>query len=168
VNKGILSMDSNSSRAAAGDTEADAGLAMTFTEACDVLAQSPFAQWWGLRVDSIGLDSATVSLPSAPHLLRPGGVLQGASYDVVADVAVWLAIMTRKGRDASAVTVELKTNFLRSTAKGIVSTARLIHQGRRLTLGSADTFDTDGRLVAHTSMTYLLLEDDATHPVQAR
>jgi len=130
---------------------------ITLDAARQVLAGSPFAGWWGLRVDAVGYGAAAVSLPSAPHLLRPGGVLQGASYDVVADVAMWLAIMTRNGADTPAVTVEMKTNFLRSTATDLVSTATVVHPGRRLIFGAARTVDTAGRLVAHSTLTYAQL-----------
>lgn len=130
---------------------------ITLDDARRVLAGSPFATWWGLRVDAVGYGAATVSLPTAPHLLRPGGVLQGASYDVVADVAMWLAIMTRNGVDTPAVTVEMKTNFLRSTATDLVSTATVVHPGRRLIFGAAQTVDTAGRLVAQSTLTYAQL-----------
>lgn len=130
---------------------------ITIDDAHRVLAGSAFAAWWGLHVDAVGYGTAAVSLPSAPHLLRPGGVLQGASYDVVADVAMWLAIMTRYGPDTPAVTVELKTNFLRSTAVDLVSTATVVHPGRRLIFGTAQTVDSDGRLVAHSTLTYAQL-----------
>lgn len=131
--------------------------AITVDDAREVLALSPFACWWGLSVDTVGHGTAAVSLPSAPHLLRPGGVLQGASYDVVADVAMWLAIMTRNGADTPAVTVEMTTNFLRSTAADLVSTATIIHLGRRLIFGTAQTTDRTGRLVSHSTLTYAQL-----------
>ena len=130
---------------------------ITIADARDVLAQSPFAGWWGLSVDAVGYGAATVSLPSAPHLFRPGRVLQGASYVVAADVAMWLAIMTRNGTDTPAVTVEMKTNFLRSTASDLVSTATIVHLGRRLIFGAAQTTDGTGRLVAHSTLTYAQL-----------
>jgi uncharacterized protein (TIGR00369 family) len=143
------------SKYAKGDVVANPNRSsLTIADARGVLAQSPFAGWWGLNVDAVGYGTAAVSLPSAPHLLRPGGVLQGVSYDVVADVAMWLAVMTRNGPDTSAVTVEMKTNFLRSTAADLVSTATIVHLGRRLIFGTAQTADSDGRLVAHSTLTY--------------
>jgi uncharacterized protein (TIGR00369 family) len=77
---------------------------------------------------------------------------------------MWLAIMTRVGTAQAFVTVELKTNFLRSTALGVVSTATLVHFGRRIAFGSAETFDSDDRRVAHTSLTYARAPDAITEP----
>ncbi|MDQ2729434.1 MAG: PaaI family thioesterase [Actinomycetota bacterium] len=140
---------------------------ITMDDARRVLADSPFAVWWGLLVDDVGYGTATVSLPSAAHLMRPGGVLQGASYDVVADVAMWLAIMSRSGSDTPAVTIEMKTNFLRSTAANLVSTATVVHPGRRIIFGAAQTVDSAGRLVAHSTLTYAL-SDRSRHGLQGR
>jgi uncharacterized protein (TIGR00369 family) len=134
------------------------------SHARSVIAQAAFARWWGLAVERIDAGSATVSLPGAPHLLRREGILHGAAYDVVADVAMWLAIMTRAGTAQTFVTVELKTNFLRSTRAGLISTATVVHLGRRVVFGTAETFDSDGRRVAHTSLTYARASDAVTEP----
>ena len=127
---------------------------ITIDDARDVLRRSPFASWWGLQVDSIGVATATVRLPTRPHLFRPGTVLQGACYEVAADVAVWLAIMTVDGPDTTAVTVEMKTNFLRPTATDLISTGQILHAGRTVVVATADTTDQADRLVAHSIITY--------------
>jgi uncharacterized protein (TIGR00369 family) len=137
---------------------------ITEAHARSVIAHAPFARWWGLTLERIAAGSATVSLPDAPHLRRREGILHGAAYDLVADVGMWLAIMTRTGTAQTFVTVELKTNFLRSTALGIASTAKLVHFGRRIAFGTAETFDSDGRHVAHTSLTYARASDAITEP----
>jgi len=128
--------------------------AITADDAWRALDESPFAAWWGLRVGALGNGVATVILPSAPHLMRRGGVLHGDSYSVVADVAMWLAIMTLNGPDTPALTAEMKTDFLRPTAADLVSTATIVRPGRRLIFGTARTSDTAGRLVAHSTLTY--------------
>jgi uncharacterized protein (TIGR00369 family) len=130
-------------------------VAITRAEAQDVVDAAPFGPWWGLRVDDLGPGWATVSLPWRPELVRPGGLLHGSCYDTVADVAMWLAIMTRTGVEAMAVTVELKTSFLRGATTGISSRAELLKLGRRLAFGQAATTDAAGDLVAHTTLTYI-------------
>ena len=120
-----------------------------------LLAEQPFCRWWGLRVSEIGDGSATVALPAAPHLLRPGGVLHGSSYEVVADVAMWLAIMTRTGLEPMAVTIEMKTSFLRGTSGDITGTAQLLRLGRRVAFGEAKILDGAGTLVAHSTLSYI-------------
>lgn len=127
----------------------------TLDEARGLVASQPFCRWWGLTVVEIGDGTATVGLASAPHLLRPGGVLHGASYEVVADLAMWLAIMTRVGSEPMAVTVEMKTSFLRGTSGDITGTARLLKLGRRIAFGQAEVFDANGDLVAHSTLSYI-------------
>jgi uncharacterized protein (TIGR00369 family) len=127
----------------------------TLADAQGLLDEQPFCRWWGLSVTEIGDGSATVTLPAAPHLLRPGGVLHGSSYEVVADVAMWLAIMTRTGLEPMAVTIEMKTSFLRGTAGDITGTAQLLRLGRRVAFGEAKVLDEAGSLVAHSTLSYI-------------
>src|SRR4051794_29002158 len=62
---------------------------VTVAEAQAVLDESPFGPWWGIRVERIGLGTATVLLAARAELYRPGGVLQGGCCMVLADVAFW-------------------------------------------------------------------------------
>ncbi len=73
----------------------------------------------------------------------------------LADVAFWLAIMTRLGEDTDAVTLEMKTNFLRGATGDITCRAEVMTAGRRVAYGTATTTDVDGRILAHHTLTYL-------------
>lgn len=128
---------------------------ITLGEARDLLDQAPFARWWGLTPLDLGEGWATVGLGARPELLRPGGVLHGACYEAVADAAMWLAVMTRVGAEAMALTVEMKTSFLRGAATDLSSRAEVLRLGRRIVFGEARTTAADGSLVAHTTLSYL-------------
>lgn len=67
---------------------------ITTADASRILESTPFACWWQLELVELGAGWASVRLPGRPGLLRPGDVLHGSCYEVVADVAMWLAIMT--------------------------------------------------------------------------
>jgi uncharacterized protein (TIGR00369 family) len=127
----------------------------TLSDARRLVGEQPFCRGWNLSVTGLSDGSASVALPAAPHLLRPGGVLHGSSYEVVADVAMWLAIMTRTGEEPMAVTIEMKTSFLRGTAGSITGTAQLLRVGRRIAFGEAKMLDEDGTLVAHSTLSYV-------------
>jgi acyl-coenzyme A thioesterase PaaI-like protein len=72
-----------------------------------------------------------------------------------ADMAMWLAIMTKIGRVEMAVTAEMKTSFLNGAKReGFYSTARTLKVGRRLIFGAAESVNGDGTLLAHHSFTY--------------
>jgi acyl-coenzyme A thioesterase PaaI-like protein len=52
-------------------------------------------------------------------------------------------------------TRRIKTDFLRSTAADLVSTATIVRSGRRLVFGSARTDDSAGPLAAYSTLTYV-------------
>lgn len=128
---------------------------ITRADARRLVEETPFARWWGISVVELGAGSATVGLAARPELLRPGGVLHGACYEVIADVAMWLAIMTRVGEEPMAVTVEMKTSFLRGATTDLESRAEILRLGSRLVFGTATTTDASGRTVAHSTLTYV-------------
>ncbi len=128
---------------------------ITLAQARDLLDQTPFARWWGLSALALGEGWATVGLSSRPEFLRPGPILHGACYEVIADTAMWLAIMTRVGVEAMAVTVEMKTSFLRGAATDLTSRAEVLRLGRRIVFGEARTAAEGGTLVAHSTLSYV-------------
>jgi uncharacterized protein (TIGR00369 family) len=127
---------------------------ITLDDARAVVSGTPFGRWWAVSVDALGDGWATVSVPHRDELIRPGGVLHGATYEVAADVAMWIAIMTRTGVEEMAVTVEMKTSFMRGARTSISSRAEVLKLGRRLVFGQASTTDSTGSLVAHSTLTY--------------
>ncbi len=126
-----------------------------------IAAETPFCRWWGLDVDSLGEGWAVVTLPWRDELVRPGGVLHGSSYEVVADVAMWFAIMSLTGEEPMAVTIEMKTSFLRGATTGISSRADVLRLGRRIVFGTATTSDASGTPVAHTTLSYVRARADS-------
>lgn len=73
-----------------------------------------------------------------------------------ADVAMWLAIKTKLGMADSSVTAEMKTNFLGAAKReGFRCKATVLKLGQRLIYGTAECVNGGGRLLAHSTMTYL-------------
>jgi uncharacterized protein (TIGR00369 family) len=128
---------------------------LSLEDARSLFDATPFVGWWGLTVEDLGDGWASVGLPFREQLTRPGGILHGPSYEVVADVAMWLAIMTRTGEEQMAVTIEMKTSFLRGATSDITCRAQVVKLGRRIVFGTAETFDADHQLVAQSSLTYV-------------
>jgi uncharacterized protein (TIGR00369 family) len=118
--------------------------------------ESPFGPWWGLIVESAAHGTAAVRLPYRPELQRLGGVLHGGCAMVVADVAVWVAIIATVEGGEQAVTTHLATEYLAPARGDIIGTARLLKAGRRLAVGTVETRTLDGTLVAAHTVTYAL------------
>ena len=115
-----------------------------------------FARDYDFRVTAFADGECTVDVPFQPGLERPGGVIGGPAFMAAADVAMWLAILTRLGAGDGSVTASLTTAFLGAARKeGFTCTARVLKLGRRLIHGVAECMTTDGRLLTHHTVTYM-------------
>jgi len=131
-------------------------LAVTPSELQQLLLETRFAQGFGFRVHSIGDGECTLHIPFQETFERPGGVVSGQVYMAAADVAMWLAIKTRRGKDDPSVTVAMQTTFVRSARReDLRCTARLLKMGRRLIHGVAECTTLEGKLLSHHTITYM-------------
>ena len=91
--------------------------------------------------------------------LRPGGTVSGPTLMAVADCAIYVAIFSKLGITAMAVTTNLNISFLRKPEadKNIVATCRLLKLGKRLAMGEVYLYSEGcDEPVAHVSGTYSL------------
>nr|WP_126977419.1 PaaI family thioesterase [Frigidibacter oleivorans] len=105
-------------------------------------------------VDDTG---ARMRLRVAERHLRPGGTVSGPSIFALADVAIYLAILSRIGPVALAVTTGASIDFLRKPAAGVdlICAARLLKLGRSLAVADALIYSEGlAEPVARASMTY--------------
>ncbi len=108
-------------------------------------------------VERADADGVTLRLRVAERHLRPGGTVSGPSMFGLADVALYLAILSRLGPVALAVTTNASMDFMRKPAAGrdVRAEARLLKLGRVLAVGDALLFsDGVAEPVARASMTY--------------
>jgi uncharacterized protein (TIGR00369 family) len=123
-----------------------------------LLRATPFNRLYGLRIESAKRGSCTLRIPYRTDFDRPDGIIGGHTYMTAADVAMWLAIATRLGTDERAVTVEMKTNFLRSLRKEpFLCRARVLKIGRQLVYGTAECFTPSAGILTHHTLTYIRL-----------
>jgi len=133
-------------------------VACTLEELTQVLANTAFMKPYGLLVQSCAPGECTIVLPYASSLERPGGIVSGMMIMGAADVAMWLAIMSRRGTTERWVTTDMKTAFLRSAREtDIYCTARVLKLGKRTSYGTAECRDVSGHLLAHHVISYTLV-----------
>jgi uncharacterized protein (TIGR00369 family) len=91
-----------------------------------------------------------------PKSLRPGGTVSGPIIMALADVAMYVALLSAIGWVPLAVTTNLNINFLRKPApRDLLAEARLIKLGKRLAVGEVGIrSDGSDDLVAHVTSTY--------------
>ena len=89
--------------------------------------------------------------------LRPGGTVSGPSMFALADVAIYLAILSRIGLEALTVTTNCAIDFMRKPAANtdLIAEARLLKLGKVLAVGDVLLFsDGSESPVAHANLTY--------------
>lgn len=108
-------------------------------------------------VEHLTQDGIVVRLLVGDRHLRPGGTVSGPSLFALADVAIYLAILSRIGPVALAVTTNASIDFLRKPQAGrdLLAEARILKQGRVLVVGDV-LIRSEGAddPVARASMTY--------------
>jgi acyl-coenzyme A thioesterase PaaI-like protein len=133
--------------------------APSLSELNRLLAESPFLQPYGFRVESTAVGECTLIVPFNTSLERPGGIVSGLTMMGAADVAMWLAIMTLRGMAEQWVTSDMKTAFLRSArGEDIACSARVLKPGKRTMYGTAECRSATAGLVAHHVLTYARIE----------
>jgi len=113
-----------------------------------------------LRIEAIGEETVTLSLPVAPGLVHGGGVLCGQAIMSAADTAMLVAMIARVGSFKPMTTVQLQASFLRPVPKETASVtvaARVLRFGKTLSYGEVEFLTPDGRIAAHATTTYALI-----------
>lgn len=127
-------------------------------EALTAFLQRDFAQ----VADDFAVEEATphgiaLRLRVGANHLRPGGTVSGPAMFGLADVALYLAILSRIGPVALAVTTNCAIDFMRKPAAGcdLIARARLLKLGRVLAVGDVLMFS-EGLAdpVARAGLTY--------------
>jgi acyl-CoA thioesterase len=98
-----------------------------------------------------------MELPVKPTLHNILGGLHGGVTATLIDAAIGIAVFGHYG-GRRATTVELKVNYHRPVTHGVVrARARIVKPGKTLVFGTAEVTDSEGRLVASGSATYMML-----------
>lgn len=93
------------------------------------------------------------------RFLNPAGIVQGGFISAMMDSAMGAsAVSVLNGRKASVANTEMKTSFLRSAKVGdeLTCTATVLKPGSVVTFVAARVIDTNNRLIATASSTYLI------------
>jgi len=108
-------------------------------------------------IERVTPECLTVRMAVARRHLRPGGTVSGPSMFALADVAIYLAVLSRIGAQALAVTTSCSIDFMRKPLAGadLIAEARLLKLGRVLAVGDVLIFsDGVAAPVARASLTY--------------
>ncbi len=110
-------------------------------------------------VDRAEMDGLTLRMKSSDKFLRPGNTVSGPAMFALADVAVYLAILSRIGMAALTVTTNCSIDFMRKPEAGrdVLAHTRILKLGRTLAIGDALLFMDGGDApVARANLTYAI------------
>jgi len=109
-----------------------------------------------LFIEAVAHGACRIRMRYHPKHLRPGGTLSGAAMMMLADFALYVAVLSAVGREPLAVTTNLSINFLRKPDKAdLVAECRLLKAGKRLCVGEVTITSEGGEEpVAHVTGTF--------------
>ena len=102
-------------------------------------------------------ESALIRRRFNEAMLRPGGTVSGPTLMGLADVAMYVVLLSAIGPVGLAVTTNLNINFLRKGQPGqdVVAAAKLLKLGKRLAVGEVVLLSgTSPDPIAHVTSTY--------------
>lgn len=125
------------------------------------LTDSPVGSTFGWEVESVGDGEAVMSMEAGARHANRGGAVQGGVITALADTTTAFAFMTTLEEGETTTNIELKTNFLRPTFEDrLEATATVVERGRTTGLVECDVHNSEGKLVARLSTTYMVLRGD--------
>jgi len=117
----------------------------------------PFLEHTGASLKSFGKGKAQVELFTKPYHLQHLGFIHGGVISTLMDNTGWYAAMSNLEEDQTAVTMEIKINYLKP-AKGeyLVAKAEVKRQGRTTSFVTIELI-CEEKLVAYATGTYAVL-----------
>ena len=122
-----------------------------------------FGRPLGWTIEKVDRDGIRVRQPTGDGDQRPGGTVSGPTLMSLADGVAYMAVLSRIGPAALAVTSNLNINFLRRPRLvDLVAEGSLLKLGRTLAVAEVSLYSDGGdpsdleRPVAHATVTYSL------------
>jgi 1,4-dihydroxy-2-naphthoyl-CoA hydrolase len=121
--------------------------------------EGTFFETLGIRIVEATAQRVVAEMDVRPELMTVGGRLHGGAIMSLADsVGAYGAFLALPKGAAGTTTIESKTNFFAAAAAGTVRAESLpLHVGGRTSVWQTRIANQDGRLVAQTVQTQLVL-----------
>ena len=123
-----------------------------------LLKEFPQAVGMGdVSIESADCATCFVRQQYSERMLRPGGTVSGPTLMFLADLAMYVVLLSAIGPVGLAVTTNLNINFLRKGQPGqdVLAAARLLKLGKRLAVGEVTLLSgSSPDPIAHVTSTY--------------
>ena len=110
----------------------------------------------GITIERVDYGDCRVRLAYSDRYIRPGGTISGPTMMMLADFALYVALLSAIGPVALAVTTNFNINFLRRPEqRAILADARIMKLGKRLAVMEVTLYSDGGEEpIAHVTSTY--------------
>ena len=123
--------------------------------------KAPIGDLIGFSIAEAGEGRAVVTMQTGPQHFNPMGTLHGGVLCDIADTAMGFAFASTLGPGESFTTVELKINYLRPVREArLRAEGRVVQRGRTVGYTECEVTDENGKLVAKSSSTCLVLRGE--------
>jgi uncharacterized protein (TIGR00369 family) len=123
----------------------------------------PFVEHMGFRLQVWDGGEAVLCYDPAPSHLNSFQVVHGGATMALLDVSLALAARSLQ-KDVGAVTLEMKTSFLRAAQGPLKAHGKLLHRTATLAFCQGEVTDAQGHLCAHATGTFKFMRRLATGP----
>jgi len=126
----------------------------------EIAASMPLAKLLGITITQADSELVEGTLQVKEEFCTLGGSLHGGAIMTLADSLGAVAAFLNLPEGATGTTtIESKTNFLRAAAAGTTVTGRTmaVNVGRRLSVWTTTISDEDGKAIAVTTQTQLVI-----------
>jgi len=119
----------------------------------------PFFEHIGATLIRAEKGEAEVVLKTKPYHFQHMGFIHGGVISTLMDNTGWYAAVSNLDEGFTAVTMEIKINYLKpASGRELKAVAKIKHQGRTTTFLTIELFD-DAKLVAYATSTYAILQE---------
>ena len=132
-----------------------------YTEAVAILVnESPYFSLLSMEIKDLQWGTCLMEEELAEKHLQPFGNVHGGAIASLVDATAFWAVFPQVERGKGLTTVEMKLNYLAPAQKGkLVAQGRCIKIGRTLALGEASVTNGEGTLIAHGTVTMMVVPD---------
>lgn len=119
---------------------------------------APWVRALDMRVDAIGAERTTLSIPITADIARVGGIVSGQALATLADTAMVFAVAGHFDAFKPVATTNLDTVFLRpGVGERITCHAHIVRAGKSVLFANAEMIaEPSGKPVATATATYML------------
>lgn len=120
----------------------------------------PFLEHTGASLKSYSKGKAEVELHIKPYHLQHKGFVHGGVISTLMDNTGWYAAVSNLDEGLTAVTMEIKINYLKpALGKYLLASAMVKRQGRTTSFVTVELHEQD-MLIAYATATYAVIKDN--------